>query len=284
MPMSRRRFLQISASATALGAAGLDASQQTAAAAASLSQSKPLTQSNLAVSGLRVDYLTNPLGIDDTQPWLSWLLTSAQQNQVQAAYQIQAASTASLLAAGTPDLWDTGQVTSAASFNIPYAGTALTSRKQVYWQVRAWDTSGNPSAWSAAAAWEMGLLTPADWSASWISNPGTGALPLFAKQFSLAKTVSSARLYITGVGVYEASINGTAAGDGLPEASDLHHLRRGRPPPGGRQRARRPARKRDRQHHLQLALQQVHRHHGHAPVLRPARGHLQRRHHGADRL
>jgi len=226
MPMSRRRFLQISASATALGAAGLDASQQTAAAAASLSQSKPLTQSNLAVSGLRVDYLTNPLGIDDTQPWLSWLLTSAQQNQVQAAYQIQAASTASLLAAGTPDLWDTGQVTSAASFNIPYAGTALTSRKQVYWQVRAWDTSGNPSAWSAAAAWEMGLLTPADWSASWISNPGTGALPLFAKQFSLAKTVSSARLYITGVGVYEASINGTTVGEALLQPLETDYLKR----------------------------------------------------------
>jgi hypothetical protein len=227
VPLSRRRFLRVSAAATALGAVGLDLSGNEAAAASVISGAgASASTSNLTVSNLRVDYLTDPLGIDDTAPFLSWLLSSAQQSQVQAAYQVQAASSTALLAAGTPDLWDSGRVTSGASFNVPYAGTALTSRKQVHWQVRAWDGNGNPSAWSPAAGWEMGLLTAADWYASWISNPGTGALPLFAKQFTLAKSVSSARLYITGVGIYEASVNGTAVGAALLQPQETDYLKR----------------------------------------------------------
>ena len=44
------------------------------------------------------------------------------------------------------------------------------SRDSVAWQVRVWDTAGRASDWSAPAAFEMGLLTPKDWTARWIEN------------------------------------------------------------------------------------------------------------------
>jgi alpha-L-rhamnosidase len=47
--------------------------------------------------------------------------------------------------------------------------------------------------------------------------PKPDALPVFAKQFDLALPVAQARLYITGLGVYSATINGKRAGDAVLE-------------------------------------------------------------------
>ncbi len=183
-------------------------------------------QSNLSVGNLRVDYLVNPLGIDDTQPRLSWELASTFQNQKQQAYEVQAATTSALLNANTPDLWNSGQVQSGRSNNVAYGGSALHSREQVYWRVQVWDTNGNPSAWSSVAQWEMGLLSSSDWSAHWISNSSSGALPLFAKQFTLTKSISRARLYITGLGVYDARINGKAVSQAVLQPPETDYLKR----------------------------------------------------------
>ena len=183
-------------------------------------------QSSLSVANLHVDYLVNPLGIDDTHPQLSWELASAAQNQTQQAYEVQAATSSALLSANTPDLWNSGKVTSSASINVSYGGATLHSREQVYWRVQVWDASGNTSAWSSVAYWEMGLLSSADWSAHWISNTSSGALPLFAKQFTLAKPISKARLYMTGLGVYDASVNGKAVSKAVLQPPETDYLKR----------------------------------------------------------
>ncbi|HEY4280549.1 MAG TPA: family 78 glycoside hydrolase catalytic domain [Conexibacter sp.] len=50
------------------------------------------------------------------------------------------------------------------------------------------------------------------------------ALPLFAKQFSLRSApIASARLYITGLGAYDASINGRTVGDGVLEPGNTDY-------------------------------------------------------------
>ena len=183
-------------------------------------------QSSLSVANLRVDYLVNPLGIDDTHPQLSWELASSAQNQMQQAYDVQVATSSALLSANTPDLWNSGKVTSSASINVSYGGAALHSREQVYWRVQVWDASGNTSAWSSVAYWEMGLLSSADWSAHWISNTSSGALPLFAKQFTLTKPISKARLYMTGLGVYDARVNGNAVSKAVLQPPETDYLKR----------------------------------------------------------
>ena len=56
------------------------------------------------------------------------------------------------------------------SINRTYAGPDLQSRQRYYWQVRVWDEHGVPSPYSQASWWEMGLLSPQDWQAKWITR------------------------------------------------------------------------------------------------------------------
>src|SRR6266480_2586678 len=92
------------------------------------------------VDHLQADYLTDPLGIDDATPQLSWQLGAAR-DVVQSAYQIRAAGSEDAL--GGPDLWDSGKVSSAESSGVNYAGAKLRSRQRIWWQVRVWA----PTAW-----------------------------------------------------------------------------------------------------------------------------------------
>ena len=124
----------------------------------------------LTVQNLRCEYLENPLGIDVLAPRLSWSLQADERGQRQTAYQVLVASTAERLETGQGDVWDSGKVASDQTMHIVYAGSALTTRQTCFWKARAWDKTGSPSPWSAAASWSMGLLQPADWGASWIAT------------------------------------------------------------------------------------------------------------------
>jgi len=62
---------------------------------------------------LRCEYRSDPIGIDTAHPRLSWELVAsdpAARGVKQGAYQILAASSPELLAAGRGDLWDSGKV------------------------------------------------------------------------------------------------------------------------------------------------------------------------------
>jgi alpha-L-rhamnosidase len=136
--------------------------------AVALSTSNPAGASGVStVEHLQADDLTDPIGVDDATPQLSWQLSTGR-DVVQSAYEIRAARSEDAL--GSPDLWDSGKVSSAESSGVNYAGTTLRSRQRVWWQVRVWDGNGAASPWSRPAFWEMALLSPSDWSANWISN------------------------------------------------------------------------------------------------------------------
>ena len=179
---------------------------------------------SVVVTGLRCEFRANPLGIDDRQPRLSWILESNQRGQRQTAYQVLVASTTAALAGHRGDLWDSGKVTGRQSVQVAYGGRPLRSREVCQWKVRVWDGAGRVSSWSAPARWELALLEPGDWNAVWVNdgkpNPASDdafyqndPAPLFRREFALAAPVSRARLYITGLGYYEASLNGARVGD-----------------------------------------------------------------------
>jgi alpha-L-rhamnosidase len=173
-----------------------------------------LVQQLPAVTGLRVEYLTNPLGIDAPRPRFSWKITSVARNTVQAAYQLQVSRADHVL-------WDSGRVPSDSSVFVSYKGPGLESRTRYGWRVRVWDGAGHASAWSAAAWWETGLLQPSDWTAAWIGTAPsrTDSLPspspLLRKTFRLNNAVASARVYATSLGLYELYLNGQRVGDQL---------------------------------------------------------------------
>jgi len=188
---------------------------------------------NLTATNLRCEYLKNPLGIDIEQPRLSWVLDSDGQGQGQTAYRILVADSWEKLGGNIGNLWDSGKVQSRQSVNIVYAGQKLKSRRQVYWKVRVWDKGGHPSAWSKTAGWEMALEL-SDWQAKWTGISQTDNSEIskmnpalyFRKSFHLAKSVKKARVYITGLGYYELTINGKKVGDHVLSPNFTNYDRR----------------------------------------------------------
>lgn len=160
---------------------------------------RALAAGPLSATGLRTDGLTDPLGIDDQHPTLSWRLASPERDEAQSAYEIRAASDQSRL--GHADLWHSGKIASTA-VSAAYGGPALGSRDHVVWQVRIWDAHGGTSEWSAPARWEMGLLQPSDWKAQWIGNPDwTGRQPTPVTVKLPAQTSRYVRLSVSRLGL-----------------------------------------------------------------------------------
>ncbi|KAF4858551.1 hypothetical protein CGCSCA2_v007010 [Colletotrichum siamense] len=163
---------------------------------------------------LRTEGAKTPLGIHATNPLLSWRLQSDRRGDNQTSYQLQAASSSDGFDA--PDLWDTGKLSDRQAF-ASWNGSTLSSRDQVYWRVRAWDADDVASSWSEPSTFEVGLLEGSDWTAQWIENnefaTGVNSLPLFASEFKVNCTVAKARLYITGLGVFYAELNGKSVSD-----------------------------------------------------------------------
>lgn len=134
------------------------------------------TESSATPLNLRCEYRTNPIGIDATQPNLSWQVSTVGTGWQQSAYQIMVASNPELLNEKTCDVWNSGIVSENSSVCIPYGGPDLTSQKRYYWKVRVMDTNGNSSSWSEPAYWEMGLLNPKEWTAGWIEQSGSSLI------------------------------------------------------------------------------------------------------------
>ncbi|WP_327010744.1 glycoside hydrolase family 78 protein [Dactylosporangium sp. NBC_01737] len=187
-------------------------------------------QGNVEVVDLRIDGRSGrPLGLDNTAPALGWHIVETSRAAAhpchrptsraacpadrQTAYQIQAATSEANLKHGKL-IWDTGKVPSDTQTGIAYAGRTLASRDRVVWQVRVWDADRRPSDWSRTSSWEMGLLQPSDWGAArWIEYPGrteNQPMPIFARTFTVdhRKRLSSARLYLSGVGLHLPTLNG----------------------------------------------------------------------------
>ena len=120
---------------------------------------------NVRTQHLRTEYLTDPMGIDETRPRLSWVLDSDARGTRQTAYQVLVASSQALLDKDTGDLWDSGKVESDQMAQIAYAGRPLASEQDVFWRVRVWTQDGQATSWSPVAQWRTGLLNPVDWEA-----------------------------------------------------------------------------------------------------------------------
>ena len=182
---------------------------------------------------LQCEGMQEPLGIDIPHPRLSWQLQDSRRGVRQAAYEIRVASSPELLAQDHADVWDSGRVDSDQSVNVLYGGPAPESRRRYYWQVRVWDTQGQASPYSSPSWWEMGLLSPQDWKAKWVTrdmplergdyesapkwiwadgdNALTNATPGkrdFRFHFNLARKPKSATLFITAKDNVAAWING----------------------------------------------------------------------------
>ena len=146
----------------------------TGAATATAQTSRQAAQADSTapvVSSLTTDDITNPLGIDDSQPLLSWVINSPARGVSQNRYEVRAAEDENSLVTGRDLVWDSGTVNSGQSFDVAYGGQALKSLTRYYWQVRVWDNHGSVSGWSTPAWFETAFLNPSQFQGDWIGDP-----------------------------------------------------------------------------------------------------------------
>ena len=93
---------------------------------------------------LHCDHLINPLGIDNANPRLSWMLDDARQGARQTAYQI-IVSTDSLKANNeNGEIWNSGKKESDQIL-VTYPEKNLQPFTKYYWKVNVWDKTSTIS-------------------------------------------------------------------------------------------------------------------------------------------
>jgi alpha-L-rhamnosidase len=154
----------------------------------------------------------NPLGLElGAVPRLSWLVEDGEGEGLP-AFRVQVALDGSF---GTP-LWDSGFREDLDPLACPVRGIEWRSRTRYYWRV-ALRRDGRETL--SETAWFETAKLAEPWTARWI-GPGTSGQdfdpawhPVLSRVFKAAKKPASARIYLCGLGLYQLSVNGEAAGD-----------------------------------------------------------------------
>ncbi|WP_163712584.1 glycoside hydrolase family 78 protein [Mangrovibacterium lignilyticum] len=184
--------------------------------------------------------------IETLHPQFSWKMQSDFGGTNQFAYQIEVGFDSKDLE--TNQVWNSGKIESKQAQLIPYGGEALKAGDRYFWKVKVWDEKGNESAWSEVSSFQVGLPNKADWDgAKWIGYEELTAdkrlvegvsgygdvskdkveeraiVPLFRKEFAVDKSIASATLFVSGLGQYEASLNGQKVGDAFLAPGWTHY-------------------------------------------------------------
>ncbi len=172
-------------------------------------------KAEIHVSEMKVQSMTNPVGVGVENPQFSWEWQSSRRGALQSAYEIMVSSSVEKLKKEIADIWKTGWIESPAQTYIEYSGKPLESCKTYFWKVRIRDNSEQVSSWSSEASFTTGILRPSEWGATWITydTAQATAQPIFRKIFSVDKKVIKAIACISGLGYNELYINGKKEGD-----------------------------------------------------------------------
>ncbi len=175
---------------------------------------------NITITNPNVEQQFHEQALATAQPRFSWNYETTENEVVQQNYRIIVASTAENAQNGIGDLWDSGVVPLSQMLYIPYAGKELKSRDKAYWKVITTIAAKGKKAKveSDVKSFEISLLNQDDWQAKWIGHEFeddvlVGKTRLAArylrKDFTLKNDIKEARLYVSGMGVYSAYLNGS---------------------------------------------------------------------------
>ena len=175
---------------------------------------------NITITNPNVEQQVHEQPLATAQPRFSWNYETTENEVVQKDYHIIVASTAENAQNGIGDLWDSGVIPSNQMLYIPYAGKELHSRDKAYWKVITTVAAKGKKAKveSEVKSFEISLLNQDDWQAKWIGHEFeddvlVGKTRLAARylrmEFALKSEVCEARLYVSGMGVYSAYLNGS---------------------------------------------------------------------------
>lgn len=164
---------------------------------------------------LQCEHLVNPLGVDVTNPRLSWKLDDPRKGALQTAFQVIVGTDSSSVFHDAGNIWNSGKLQSD-SILIVYKGPKLEPFTKYFWHVIAWDQTGNQSEKNPVASFETGMMEQKNWHGAWITDTRDIALkpaPLFRQEIDVKKKIVSARAYVATGGLFELSINGKKVGN-----------------------------------------------------------------------
>jgi hypothetical protein len=164
------------------------------------------SEASSVVTDLKTDYLPSPLNIG-AKPQFSWCIESKEKGVAQSSYRIRVRE-------GSEDgvlVWDSKEVSSGLSVAIPYGGSGLKPATKYVWTVDAKGLDGKPFK-PASGCFSTGFVAKDFWNSSvWIA-PKTEMNGMdtaaFRKIVRPAKDVKEAWWAVTGLGVFEAYVNG----------------------------------------------------------------------------
>lgn len=190
---------------------------------------------DLTARDLRVEWLTDPVGIDTRHPRFRWLLHAdeTRRDLMPTGARVIVASSRDRLTARQGDIWDSGVQQGARLTLAPGKPLPLVSHTPYWWAVEIVDASG-ARRWSPPARFVTGILDPSDWSARWImakpekvrgdhvrgvdktlADPADTALPLLRKDFQLKALPERAVVSVSGLGHFELTVNGKPVTDSV---------------------------------------------------------------------
>lgn len=155
------------------------------------------------IARMQVNHITNPLGFDlGTRPTFSWVVEDAAGTCAEASRVVIACDGAVVADTGWAEL-----DAKACTLDMD-----LAPRTRYEWRVSVRTNVGEEG--TSEAAWFETAKLDEFWEASWITcDYAEPRHPVFAKRLRLARgDVQAARLYICGLGLYEASIGGSKVG------------------------------------------------------------------------
>ena len=163
----------------------------------------------MRITRTQVNHIENPLGFDlGSRPTFSWVVEDSAGKRALASRVV--------VSCGGEMVYDTGWAdldAKACALDLP-----LKSRTRYEWTVSVRTDAGEEA--TSEQAWFETAKLDEPWEAQWITcDYDEPRHPIFFKGLDREayRDVSSARLYICGLGVYEARLNGCALSDDKPE-------------------------------------------------------------------
>lgn len=160
----------------------------------------------MKITDCRVNHMINPLGFRMGKTIFSWKVAEAVGiRQESARICVSAKEDMSELIA------DTGFIAEADSLATEVS-VKLYPRTRYYWTVAVRSDAQEEAV--SEVNWFETAKQDEPWCAKWITCDSTESRhPVFKKELWVKKEVKSARLYICGLGLYEAYLNGEKIGD-----------------------------------------------------------------------
>jgi len=156
------------------------------------------------ITNLKCEYIVEPIGIDTQKPMFSWNIEDTFMEQKN--YRI-------IVKHKNNIYFDSGTINSNKQLQIEYDGKQLESLKKYEFEVII--NSKKNISFSKKSFFVTGLLNKKDKNEKWIIHPNEHDNPIFYKDINIKGAIKEAYIAISGLGMYEFTINDIKAHDSV---------------------------------------------------------------------